>query len=155
MSMPDTVYVIYIASTAQKVWDALTSREISKQFFFGRSIELECREGAPFVLRMEDGRVDTQGKVLACDPPRKLSVSWHVEWLEEFRHLPESIVTFDIEPIGDTVRLTMTESHPHDFDQKFLEGGRKGWPMILSGLKTIVETGRQLDLSKVKFDVET
>jgi uncharacterized protein YndB with AHSA1/START domain len=77
------------------VWEAITSRELSKKFFFGRSIDVESKIGARFVLHMEDGTVDTRGKVLACDPPRWLSVSWHVEWLEELRHLPAAIVTFE------------------------------------------------------------
>jgi len=63
---------------------------------------------------------------------------------EEYRHLPECIVTFQIDPLGDLVRLTMTESHPTPIDEKYLEGGRRGWPVILSGLKSLLETGRPL-----------
>ena len=65
-----------------------------------------------------------------------------VEWVEEMRHLPESIITYRLDPLGEVVRLTMTESHPEPIEEKFLEGGGRGWPVILSGLKTLLETGR-------------
>ncbi|MBI2487128.1 MAG: SRPBCC domain-containing protein [Deltaproteobacteria bacterium] len=87
--------------------------------------------------------------MLECDPPRRLSVTWHLEWLEEYRHnLPEAIVTFELDPLGDVVRLTMSEFHPEPIEDKYLEGGRRGWPLILSGLKSLLETGRALP----KFD---
>src|SRR4051812_42578062 len=109
MAQPEFVlgfeYVVYIATTAETLWQALTSQELSRKYFFGRSVEIECRTGGRFVLRMPDGRVDSQGKVMACDPPLRLSVTWHVEWLEEYRKLPEALITFAIEPAGDVVRL--------------------------------------------------
>ena len=141
---PDTVYVTYIVSTPEKVWAALTSSDFTRQYFFGRSVESDWKTGSPWILRMPDGRVDTQGRVLEADPPRRLSLTWHVEWVEEFRDLPEAIVTYDIEKVGEAVRLTMTESHPEPIDEKYLEGGRSGWPFILSGLKSLLETGRPL-----------
>src|SRR4051812_45430161 len=113
MGLPDTVYVTYIASTSEQVWEALTSPEFTRQYFFGRRMQSDWKVGSPFQLLMEDGTVDCQGKVLESDPPRRLSVTWHVEWIEEMRRLPECIVSFDIESLGDVVRLTMTESHPH------------------------------------------
>ena len=82
--------------------------------------------------------------MLQCEPERLLSVSWHVEWMEEMRHLPPCIVTYQIGPLGQVVRLTMIESHPEPIDEKCLEGGRRGWPIILSGLKTLLETGHPL-----------
>ncbi len=107
-------------------------------------MQSDWKVGSPFKLVMEDGRIDSQGKVLACDPPRRISMTWHVEWMEEFRHLPEAIVTFQIDPLGDVARLTVSELHPKDIDPKYVEGGRRGWPIILSGLKTLLETGRPL-----------
>jgi uncharacterized protein YndB with AHSA1/START domain len=146
MRKPETVYVTYIAATPEKVWEALTSAKFTKQFFFGRSIEVDLKVGGAFVLRMEDGRVDTQGKVLACDPPRLLTVTWKVEFLEEFRHLPAAIVTFKIDPFGNSVRLTLIQQVDESIDERMLEGGRTGWPIIFSGLKTLLETGRPLQV---------
>ena len=68
-----------------------------------------------------------------------------MEWIDEMRDLPECIVTYTIEPVSDgLVRLTMEEAHPTPIPEALLEGGRQGWPMILSGLKTLLETGRPL-----------
>jgi uncharacterized protein YndB with AHSA1/START domain len=141
---PSTVLVTYIVASGERVWAGLTSATFTRQYFFGRAVELEQRVGGLFRLVMEDGRIDTQGKVLACDPPRFLSVTWHVEWIEEFRRLPEAVVAFRIEPLGDLVRLTVSEYHDESLDPKYLEGGRQGWPLILSGLKTLLETGEPL-----------
>ncbi len=141
---PSSVFVTYIVTTPDKVWEALTNGEFTKQYFFGRRMESDWNVGLPFKLIMEDGRIDSQGKVLECDPPRRLAVTWHVEWMEEFRHLPEAIVMFQIDPLGDVVRLTVSEFHPEGIDPKYVEGGRRGWPIILSGLKTLLETGRPL-----------
>lgn len=82
--------------------------------------------------------------MLECDPPRRLSLTWHVEWHEDYRRLPEAIVTFQLDPLGDMVRLTMTQSHPEPIEEKYLEGGRRVWPVILSGLKSLLETGHPL-----------
>ncbi|MEA2783192.1 MAG: hypothetical protein QOK29_4736 [Rhodospirillaceae bacterium] len=145
MTTESTVYVIYIASTPQGVWAALTSSEFTTQYFFGRSVESDWKKGSPWLLRMPDGRVDVKGDVRESDPPRKLVVSWTVDWHEDLRKLPESIVSYEIEPIGErVVRLTMTEAHPTPIAAHLLEGGRRGWPMILSGLKSLLETGKPL-----------
>ncbi|HSU16510.1 SRPBCC family protein [Longimicrobium sp.] len=147
MTTQSTVYVTYIAATAERVWEALTSPEHTERYFFGRRIESDWKEGSTWTLWMPDGRADVSGRVLRAERPRVLSVSWRVEWIEELRDLPESIVTYTIEPLGDVVRLTMEEAHPTPIPEELLEGGRQGWPMILSGLKTLLETGRALNLA--------
>ena len=96
------------------------------------------------MLRLPDGRINVKGKVIAYDPPRKLSVTWQVEWPEEFRKLPECLVTYELAQAGETVRLTMTESHSWDVPDAILTGGRMGWPAILSSLKSLLEAGRPL-----------
>jgi uncharacterized protein YndB with AHSA1/START domain len=141
---PKFVYVIYIAATPEKVWAALTKPEFTRQFFFGRSVELEQKVGGSFILRMADGRIDVQGRVVECDPPRTLSVTWRVEWIEEMRNLPESLVTFQVDALDGAVRLTLTEGHQWDIPDALLAGGRQGWPLILSSLKSLIETGRPI-----------
>jgi uncharacterized protein YndB with AHSA1/START domain len=147
MTKPSFVYVIYIAAPAEKVWRALTQGEFTRQYFFGRRMQSEWKVGANWALMMEDGRVDSGGKVRECEPPRRLAISWRVEWLEEFRKLPEAVVTFDIEPVGEAMRLTVSQFHPQPIDEKYLEGGRQGWPAILSGLKSLLETGKPLKIA--------
>jgi uncharacterized protein YndB with AHSA1/START domain len=139
---PKTVYVTYIASTPEKVWQALTSSEFTRKYFWERAVEVEPKVGGTFVLKLPDGRVNVQGKVVAYDPPRKLSVTWHVEWPEDFRKLPECLVTYEIAPAGEAARLIMTESHSWDVPEAILSGGRMGWPAVLSGLKSLLETGK-------------
>ena len=142
--VPKTVYVTYIAAPAEKVWAALTEPEFTRQYFFGRSIELERKVGGTFILRMPDGRVDVQGRVVECDPPRKLSVTWRVEWIEMMRKLPECLVTYQIEALDGAVRLTLTEAYQWDVPDDILAGGRMGWPLILSSLKSLIETGKPI-----------
>src|SRR5262245_755332 len=144
LTTESTVYVTYIASTPARVWAAITASEFTTQFFFGRSVESDWKVGSQWILRKPDGNSDVRGEVRESDPPRKLSVSWNVT-AEEFKHLPECIVTYEIEPLGvGVVRLTMTEAHPTPIPAYLLEGGRCGWPMILSGLKSLLETGKPL-----------
>ena len=143
---PKTVYVSYIATTPEKVWDALTQSEFTRRYFFGRSIEIEPRAGGAFILRMPDGRVDVKGKVVTWDPPHRLTVTWLVDWIEDMRDLPECLVSYDIAQAGDAVRLTMTEAHQWEVPDDLLSGGRAGWPAILSSLKSVLETGKPLSI---------
>lgn len=140
----NTIYVSYIAAPSEKIWTALTSAEFTRQYFFGLQIESEWRVGAAVKYFRPDGVLDISGKILRCDPPRALAYTWHIESDPQAAKLPDSIVTFDLEPLGAVVRLTLTEAHPQLPDERLLEGGRRGWPAILSGLKTLLETGSSL-----------
>lgn len=139
---PLTVYTIYIASTPEKVWEALTSAEFSKQYFFGNAVEVEPRLGGAFIVRTPDGALHISGEVLAYDPPRKLSVTFNVNWPGLIEKLGPTLVTYEIEDVGDAVRLTMSEGHDRPLSDDVLSGGRTGWPAILSGLKSLLETGK-------------
>jgi len=139
---PKTVYVTYIAATPEKVWKALTSSEFTRKYFWDRDIKLEPKLGGAFALKLPDGNVNVRGKVIAWDPPRKLSVTWRVEWPEDFRKLPECVVNYEIAKAGEAIRLTMTESHSWNVPEAILSGGRTGWPAILSSLKSLLETGK-------------
>jgi uncharacterized protein YndB with AHSA1/START domain len=141
---PDTVYTIYIASTPEKVWQALTTAEFSRQYFFGFAIEMETRVGGSFLVRAPDGSLHIDGEVLACDPPSRLSVTWNVNWPGLVEKLGRTIVTYEIAQMGDAVQLTMTESHERELSEDILSGGRMGWPAILSSLKSVLETGKPL-----------
>jgi uncharacterized protein YndB with AHSA1/START domain len=145
--VPNTVYVTYIASTPEKVWEALTSAAFTRQYFFGGSVEIEQKVGGRFLMRMPDGSIHIKGKVIECDPPRRLSVTWDVVGMKDFSELPECLVTFDIEPMGGSVKLTMTEAHQWDIPDAILAGGRQGWPFILSSLKSMLETGKPIVMS--------
>jgi uncharacterized protein YndB with AHSA1/START domain len=141
---PNTVYVIYIAATPEKVWQALTDPTFSRQYFFGFAVDIEPKAGGAFFLRYPDGRVHVSGQVVAWEPPRRFACTWLVEGMKDFAQLPECLVSYDIEPAGDSVRMTMTEAHSWDVPEAILSGGRAGWPAILSSLKSLLETGKPL-----------
>ena len=141
---PKTVYVIYIASTLEKVWQALTDHELSQKYFHGSLLEIEPKVGGDFVVRFPDGRVNVKGNVVEWSPPRRLATTWTVEWIPELRELPPCLVSYDIEQSGDCVRLTVTEAYQWDVPEAVLSGGRSGWPAILSSLKSVLETGKPL-----------
>ena len=141
---PATVYTIYIASTPERVWEALTSAEFSRKYFFGNAVEVDLRVGGAYIVRTPDGALHISGEVMECDPPRKLTVTFNVNWPELIDKLGPTLVTYEIEPAGDAVRLTMTESHDRPLDDDILSGGRTGWPAILSSLKSLLETGEAL-----------
>jgi uncharacterized protein YndB with AHSA1/START domain len=143
--VPKTVYVTYIATTPEKVWEALTSTAFTSRYF-NRDVEIEPRVGGAFAMRLPDGGYDIRGRVIEWDPLRRLSMTWAVDF-EEFRELPESLVTYEIEPMGPSVRLTMTEAHQWEVPDTILAGGRQGWPYILSSLKSVLETGKPIAIS--------
>jgi uncharacterized protein YndB with AHSA1/START domain len=143
---PKTVYVTYIAASPEKVWQALTDPAFTRQYFAGFNVDVEPRTGGAFFLRYPDGRVHISGKVVDWSPPRRFACTWLVEGVENFGELPECLVTYEIEPAGGSVRLTMTESHSWDVPPAILAGGQSGWPAILSSLKSVLETGKPLGI---------
>jgi uncharacterized protein YndB with AHSA1/START domain len=141
---PTTVYTIYIASAPEKVWQALTTAEFSRKYFFGFAIEAEPKVGGTFIVRAPDGSVHIGGEVLEYQFPRRLTITWNVNWPGLVENLGITLVSYEIEPAGDAVRLTMTESHDRPISDDILSGGRQGWPAILSSLKSLLETGEAL-----------
>lgn len=141
---PTLVYTIYIASTPAKVWQALTSAEFSRQYFFGNSVEIEQRIGGAFIVRTPDGALHISGEVIECEVEKKLTVTFNVNWPDLIEKLGQTLVTYEIEPSGDSVRLTLTEAHDRELSDDILSGGRQGWPAIISSLKSVLETGKPL-----------
>ena len=138
---PAIVYTIYIAATPEQVWQALTTAEFSRQYFSGFAIEADLRVGGAFIARAPDGSVHISGEVFECDPPKRLTITWNVNWPALVEKLGPTLVTYEIEQAGDAVKLTMLQSHDRDIGDDILSGGRQGWPAILSSLKSVLETG--------------
>jgi uncharacterized protein YndB with AHSA1/START domain len=141
---PATVYTIYIAATPEQVWAALTRSEFSRKYFFGNAVEIDLRVGGAYLVRTPDGALHISGEVIECDPPKKLTITFNVNWPELIEKLGPTLVSYEIEPAGDAVRLTMIESHDRPLSDDILSGGRQGWPAILSSLKSLLETGEPL-----------
>jgi uncharacterized protein YndB with AHSA1/START domain len=144
---PSFVYSIYIAAAPEKVWQALTSAEFSRQYFSGFAVEVEPKVGGAFVVRLPDGGVHISGEVVAYEPPRRLTMTWDVNWPGLKEALGSTLVTYEIERAGEgTVRLTLTQAQDRELDDDILSGGRTGWPAILSNMKSLLETGKALTI---------
>ena len=141
---PTLVYTIYIKTTSEKVWQALTSGELSGKYFFGNAVEVDQRIGGAFIVRAPDGSLHISGEVVECERPKKLTVTFNVNWPALIEKLGPTLVTYEIEPAGEAVRLTLTESHDRPLSDDILSGGRSGWPAIMSSLKSLLETGEPL-----------
>lgn len=141
---PAIIYTIYIASTPAKVWEALTDGEFSRKYFSGNAVEVDLRVGGAFIVRTPDGSVHISGEVIECEPLRKLTVTFNVNWPALVEKLGPTLVTYEIEPAGDAVKLTLLQSHDRPISDDILSGGRAGWPAILSSLKSLLETGNAM-----------
>jgi len=142
MSKPEFVYVTYIETTPDKLWQALTSSEFSKAYWFGTELRSDWRVGSPFALVM-DGTTSDVGEILEYDPPRRLSYTFQHILRAEFRNERPTKVVFTLEPHGKFVKLTLTHEG-FDGVPELLNAISNGWPAILSSLKSLLETGTAL-----------
>jgi uncharacterized protein YndB with AHSA1/START domain len=94
---PAIVYTIYIASTPEKVWQALTTAEFSRKCFSGNAVEVDLRIGGAFVVRQPDGSVHISGEVIECVSPRRLTVTFNVNWPALIEKLGPTLVTYEVE----------------------------------------------------------
>jgi uncharacterized protein YndB with AHSA1/START domain len=136
------VYVTYIRTTPQKLWEALTTPEFNRLYFFGAILDTKWTKGSTWKMAHPDGRITDSGEVLEIDPPKRLVLKWE----NQFPDLkPEgfSRCTFDIVPSGEQVQLTVTHEMDRD-NSKVIAAVSGGWPKILSSLKTFLETGTPL-----------
>jgi DNA-binding transcriptional ArsR family regulator len=139
------VYEIYIRTTAKRLWEALTSGEMTRRYFHRTRIESDWRVGSPVVFRREDGSVAVEGVVKACDPPRVLEHTWNVRYDEERAGEEPSLVRWEIEQLEGSCRLTLLHSFQEE-SKTYLEV-KGGWTEILSSLKSLLETGRPLTVA--------
>jgi uncharacterized protein YndB with AHSA1/START domain len=145
MDRPTFVYVTYIATTTEKLWEALTKSKFKTSYWFGMQSESDWQVGSTFTSKNSDGTPVATGQVLECDPPRRLA---HTIRFEDprVRHEPTTRVTYELEPLGKEVRLTVTHDQFEAGSQLF-EGVKTFWPKVLSSLKSVLETGVPLDIT--------
>ncbi|HYC98347.1 SRPBCC family protein [Brevundimonas sp.] len=139
------VYVTYIASTAEKVFEAITRPELARRYWGHENVS-DWTPGSKWEhIRANDERtVELVGEVVETSPPTRLVITW-ANASQADDPAARSRVTFDIEPYEDMVRLTVS----HDdlqADSGMANGVQKGWPVVLSSLKSFLETGRGLDV---------
>jgi uncharacterized protein YndB with AHSA1/START domain len=138
----EKVFEIYIRTTPERLWDAITDTETRAKYNFGAGVVSDWKPGAR--LEMKSPKADGllgEGEVLEIDPPRKLVHTMVALWGDDVKAEGASRVTWEIEPIGDSCRLLLTHDELREGANDQLYGG---WPMILSGLKTWLETGELL-----------
>jgi uncharacterized protein YndB with AHSA1/START domain len=145
MSKPEFVYVTYIRTTPEKLWQALTSSEFSRRYWFGTDLQSGWTIGSPFAL-VTGGKTTDVGKILEADPPRRLSYTFEHILNDDMRQEGASKVVFVLEPYGDLVKLTLT--HEGFTNIRLLAGISSGWPAILSNLKSLLETGDALAIPR-------
>ena len=145
MNKPQFVYTIYIATTPEKLWEALTGPDFTAQYWAGRRIQSDWKVGSPIQLFEADGSHDWHGEVLQSDPPKLLSYTFDLTPPGESGGEPPSRVTMELKPIGSAVRLTTTHDNFEE-GSKILQGISNGWPGILSSLKTLLETGKAVEI---------
>jgi uncharacterized protein YndB with AHSA1/START domain len=137
-----TVFEIYIKTTPERLWEAITSEEMRKRYSFGVGTASEWTPGSEYKSAVP-GVVDIAiGENLEVEPPRRLVQSFTALWSEDVQQEGASRVTWEIEPVGTSCRLRVTHDQLGENANNELYGG---WPMILSGLKTLLETGEDLD----------
>lgn len=140
------VYVTYIATTPEKLWEALTSSEFTEKYFFGSKIESDWQEGSS-ITYSRNGQISDYGTIMKCEPHHLLSYTWMYVEDKAYREQP-SQVTFEIRPMGSVVKFTLKHEYlvPEDIVDKddTFEGLNNGWPAIISNLKSLLETGNSL-----------
>ena len=135
MSGSKFVYVTYIRITAEKLWHALTTPEIIKQYRFGMSVESDWKVGSTWRMYADGGLMDS-GEILESVSQMRLVMSWLNEWKAE----GNSRCVYEIEPTGASAKLTLTHSIERP-DSKFIGAVSEGWPMVISNFKSLLETG--------------
>jgi uncharacterized protein YndB with AHSA1/START domain len=152
MSKPEFVYITYIGTTPEKLWEALTSSEFTRRYWFNTDVRSDWKVGSAIALVM-DGKTTDVGEILEADRPRRLSYTFKHVSDEELKQEPASKVVFALEPHGKVVKLTLTH-------EGFVEGGKmldgisKGWPAILASLKSLLESGTALAIPLAALGIE-
>ena len=138
------VYMTYIRTTPEKLWKALIDPEFTRRFWNETWQDCEWKPGATWRLMIPDGRVADGGEVVEIEPQQRLVLRWRNEFMPELREEGYSRMTYEIEKKSESVKLTVI----HEMDRpgsKLVEMVSGGWPMILSSLKSLLETGEPLE----------
>jgi uncharacterized protein YndB with AHSA1/START domain len=138
----EKVFEIYIKTTPERLWEAITDPELRSQYSFGVSVNSDWTNGSRYeATHAGAGVAIAEGEIVEVDPPRRLVQSFNALWSDDVKAEGTSRVTWEIEPVGDSCRLVVTHDQLREGAHEEIYGG---WPQILSGLKTLLETGEKL-----------
>jgi uncharacterized protein YndB with AHSA1/START domain len=148
-SMADSkfLYITYIRTSPEKLWQALIDPEYTRRYWAETRQDCAWKQGSSWRLMIPDGRVGDSGEVLEIDPPRRLVLSWRNEFKPELRAEGHSRMTYELEPQGDAVKLTIIHEMGRP-DSKLIEAVSSGWPGIVASLKSLLETGESLEFTR-------
>ena len=152
MTNTEFVYTTYIKSTSQKVWHAITNAEFTRQYWACELIS-DWKKGAKWhAVANADGRTIMVGEVLESSPPNRLAYSWHRPDANE--ESDKSRVIFELEPIKDVVKLTVIHDRLERGSDMAVQISQ-GWPLVLSNLKSFLESGEVFDIWAIKGTCST
>lgn len=141
------VYSIYIETTLEQLWDALTKGEITCQYWYGRRIDSDWKISSPVTIWLNYGQdIDMSGKVLEYQPLHRLSFSWNTHTDTGSKQDSPSRVIFDLESLGSVIKCTVTHDELQAGDMPSV-GISEGWPIIMCSLKSFLETGKPLSIT--------
>ena len=143
MSQSKFVYAIFIRSTPEKLWDALTQSQYTKQYWCEVSMESDWKKGSSWKMLTPDGRLADSGEVLDIEKPKKLVLKWRHEIVPELKAEGYSQCTITLSPQADAIELKIIHEIDHA-DSKLIAGFGEGWPPLMSSLKSLLETGEPL-----------
>jgi uncharacterized protein YndB with AHSA1/START domain len=139
------VYAVFIRADAEQVWDAITKPEFTTKYFYGSIVESTYEVGAPYIGWSGDRTQQyVDGEVLEVNPPVRLVTSWRSVWDEDGAREPYSRVTWELEPAGEGVTKLTVVHDQLEQSPKTAASVAGGWSLVLSGLKTLLETGEPL-----------
>lgn len=137
------VYVTYIRSTREKIWEALTKPEFTRRYWAGTSQKSDWQKGAAWGIYTPDGRLFDTGEILESNHPAKLVLTWRNEHFPEMKAEGFTTLSYELEEVPLGIKLTLT--HEIDIDNsKIIGATSQGWPSVLASLKTFLETGTPL-----------
>jgi uncharacterized protein YndB with AHSA1/START domain/DNA-binding transcriptional ArsR family regulator len=145
---PRHVYVLYIRANAERLWHAITSPEYTTRYFYGGRFESTWQVDAGYRTFLEDGTTPFEGKVLAVDAPTRLVYTYHHIAKEETARERPSRVTWEVAQLPDVCKLTVIHDQFGVGELATFNAVGRGWPFILSGLKTLLETGQPLTTTR-------
>lgn len=151
--MTKHVLEVYIKTTPERLWQALTEGSFTEKYFYGARVESDWKAGATYQYLTPDGTSMLDGRVIEAEPPNRLVTTFNARWDQRIGDVPESTIAYEITQLGEACKLTLVHSdlipgHP------LTEGVYRGWQEIFSGLKTLLETGEPLVITQPQNDRE-
>ena len=140
---PALVSAVYIRATPETIWRAITENDYTLRYYYRSAIETDWRAGSPYRMTI-DGALRIEGRIVEATPPRRLVQTFHAVWDEQVKADPETRVTWEIEEAMPGVSKVTVIHDDLVAGSATLEQVSGGWPLILSGLKTLLETGKGL-----------